>query len=98
MPSLPARPSREHLRKQAKRVARERAVGLAGAQHAVAVDYGFSNWAELMRHVASVRGEAAAAPSPLFAAVRAGDVDTVRRLLAEGANPRLDDGRETPLH
>ena len=34
----------------------------------------------------------------LFAAVRAGDVAAVRRLLAEGENPRLDDGRETPLH
>ena len=34
----------------------------------------------------------------LFTAVRAGDVDAVRRLLAGGANPRLDDGRETPLH
>jgi peptide-methionine (S)-S-oxide reductase len=31
-------------------------------------------------------------------AARAGDVDAVRRLLAEGANPRLGDGRETPLH
>lgn len=39
----------------------------------------------------------AAAP-PLFAAVRAGDVDAVRRLVAQGANPRLGDGRETPLH
>lgn len=37
-------------------------------------------------------------PSPLFAAVRARDVEAVRRLIAEGANPRLDDGRETPLH
>ncbi|MEA2785210.1 MAG: hypothetical protein QOF71_1314 [Candidatus Eremiobacteraeota bacterium] len=36
--------------------------------------------------------------SELLAAVRAGDVDAVRRLLAGGANPRLDDGRETPLH
>jgi ankyrin repeat protein len=98
MPSLPARPSREHLRKHAKRVARERAVGLAAAQRSVAADYGFSTWAELMRHVASVRGESVHAPSPLFAAVRAGDADTVRRLLADGANPRLDDGRETPLH
>src|ERR1700681_5027137 len=34
----------------------------------------------------------------LFEAVRARDVDAVRRLLAAGANPRLDDGRETPLH
>ncbi|HWT05081.1 MAG TPA: ankyrin repeat domain-containing protein [Xanthomonadales bacterium] len=98
MPSLPERPSREHLRKQAKRVARERSVGLAAAQHTIAGDYGFPNWSELMRHVASVRRESAAPPSPLFAAVRAGDLDAVRRLLAEGANPRLDDGRETPLH
>ena len=63
MPTLPARPSREHLRKQAKRFAKERP-----------------------------------APSPIFAAVRAGDVAAVRGLLAGGANPRLGDGRETPLH
>jgi hypothetical protein len=37
-------------------------------------------------------------PRALFAAVRGGDVDAVRRLLAAGANPRLSDGRETPLH
>ena len=98
MPTLPARPSREHLRKQAKRLSRERSVGLAAAQHAVAKDYGFPNWAELMRHVASVRAEEAVPPSPLFAAVRAGDAGAVRELLAAGANPRLDDGRETPLH
>ncbi|MDB5027102.1 MAG: Ankyrin repeat-containing protein [Candidatus Eremiobacteraeota bacterium] len=39
-----------------------------------------------------------AASSPLLAAVRAGDVDEVRRLLACGANPQHGDGRETPLH
>jgi peptide-methionine (S)-S-oxide reductase len=49
-------------------------------------------------HLDSVRGEGAVPPSPLFAAVRARDVEAVRRLIAEGANPRLDDGRETPLH
>nr|MDP9107302.1 hypothetical protein [Candidatus Eremiobacteraeota bacterium] len=62
MPSLPARPSREHLRKQAKRLARERSVGLAAAQHLLAGGYGFSNWPELMRHVAGLRGDAAAQP------------------------------------
>jgi hypothetical protein len=36
--------------------------------------------------------------SPLFAAVRAGDVDAVRLLVAGGVNPRHDDGHETPLH
>jgi hypothetical protein len=39
-----------------------------------------------------------AASSPLLAAVRAGDVDEVRRLLAGGVNPQHGDGRETPLH
>jgi peptide-methionine (S)-S-oxide reductase len=98
MASLPARPSREHLRKQAKRLARERSVDLAAAQRSLANEYGFSSWAELMQHVAEIRGEHAAPPSPLFTAVHAGDVGAVRRLIAEGANPRLDDGRETPLH
>jgi len=98
MPPLPPRPSREHLRKQAKKLARERSVGVAAAQRALAEDYGFSTWAALVQHVASVRGEQAVPPSPLFAAVRAGDVEAVRRFLAGGANPRLDDGRETPLH
>jgi len=97
MPALPARPSREHLRKQAKRLARDRSVQLADAQRLLASDYGFRTWSELMDHVASVRGEHTAA-SPLFAAVRAGDVDAVRALLAGGANPRIGDGRETPLH
>jgi ankyrin repeat protein len=50
-----------------------------------------------MQRVAAVRG-ARSVPSPLLAAVRAGDLDAVRRLLADGANPRLGDGRETPLH
>lgn len=34
----------------------------------------------------------------LLGAVRNGDIDGVRRLLTEGANPRLGDGRELPLH
>jgi ankyrin repeat protein len=95
MRSLPARPSREHLRKHAKRLARERSVGLAAAQRSLANEYGFRTWAELMRQVESARDTGTL---PLFEAVRARDVDAVRRLLAAGANPRLDDGRETPLH
>ncbi len=97
MPALPARPSREHLRKEAKRLARDRSLKLADAQRLLAHDYGFRTWALLMGHAASVRGEDSA-PSPLFAAVRAGDVGAVRRLLADGVNPRVGDGRETPLH
>jgi hypothetical protein len=91
MPALPTRPSREHLRKIAKRVARERAIGLAAAQHYVARDYGFATWAALLRHVADLE-------IPLFAAIRKRDLAAVQRLLGEGANPRHDDGRETPLH
>ena len=53
MASLPARPSREHLRKQAKRLASERNVGLATAQRSLANEYGFPGWAELMRDAIS---------------------------------------------
>jgi ankyrin repeat protein len=97
MPVLPARPSLEHLRKQAKRLARDRSLRLADAQRLLAHEYGFHTWAELSRRVSIARGENQTV-SPLFAAVRAGDAGVVRRLLAEGANPRLSDGRETPLH
>jgi hypothetical protein len=54
---LPLRPSAEHLRKQAKRLARERAIPLAEAQHALAREYGAQHWAELMHMVeAMLRG------------------------------------------
>jgi hypothetical protein len=43
-------------------------------------------------------GDIVSGASALFVAVRAGDVSTVRRLIAEGANPRLGDGRESLLH
>jgi hypothetical protein len=42
MSELPARPSKEHLRKQAKRLARDKSLGLAEAQRRVAADYGAS--------------------------------------------------------
>jgi ankyrin repeat protein len=77
---LPTRPSKEHLRKQAKRLAREQALGLAAAQRRLALDYGAANWAALMKQVD------AASLSPLAAAARAGDVAAVRRLLGAGAN------------
>jgi Ankyrin repeats (3 copies) len=97
MPTLHARPSAEYLRKQAKRTARARSIALADAQRFVASEHGFRTWADMMRHVASVRGEAIAVP-PLLAAVRLGDLAAVRELLDQGVNPRIGDGRETPLH
>ena len=47
MSELPARPSKEHLRKQAKRLARDKSLGLAEAQRKLAADYGANTWAEL---------------------------------------------------
>jgi len=97
MPDLPARPSAEHLRKEAKRLAREATIPLAVAQRRLASRYGFRNWAELVREVARRSGSADAA-NPLLAAVRSGDIDGVRKLLAAGVNPRLGDDRDLPLH
>jgi hypothetical protein len=95
MSELPVRPSAEHLRKQAKRAARQRSIRLAEAQRLLANEYGHRTWAQLMAYVARA---GAGRSSPLFAAVRSGDVATLRRLLAGGANPNLGDGTETPLH
>jgi ankyrin repeat protein len=77
---LPANPSREHLRKTAKRLARAEGVRLAEAQRRLAAGYGFRDWTELMRAAQDARGR-----SPIFAAAAAGDVEAVARLLAEGA-------------
>jgi hypothetical protein len=50
---LPEHPSEENLRKQAKRLARQEGVQLAAAQRRLAIEYGYRNWAELIRAVAS---------------------------------------------
>ncbi|MQA81575.1 MAG: ankyrin repeat domain-containing protein [Streptosporangiales bacterium] len=57
MPTLPDRPSLEHLRKRAKARRRTQSVGLAQAQHQVAREYGFASWPRLVHHVQSVRLE-----------------------------------------
>ena len=67
MSELPARPSKERLRKQAKRLARDKSLGLAEAQRKIAADYGASTWAELMRRVDAARGGEAAPLPPLAA-------------------------------
>jgi peptide-methionine (S)-S-oxide reductase len=82
---LPARPSKEHLRKQAKRLADRQSLGLAQAQRKIAAGYGFATWADLMHRVDSARGGETAVPlSPLAAAAHAGDLPAVQRLLREG--------------
>jgi peptide-methionine (S)-S-oxide reductase len=82
---LPARPSKEHLRKQAKRLADRQSLGLAQAQRKIAATYGSASWADLMRQVDKARGDdAAVSLSPLAAAAHAGDLPAVQRLLREG--------------
>jgi ATP-dependent Lon protease len=48
---LPNNPSEENLRKQAKRLASRDGLQLAAAQRQLAIEYGYRNWADLMRAV-----------------------------------------------
>ncbi len=91
---LPPNPSKEHLRKQAKRLAKDKSLKLAVAQRHLAIEHGAASWADLMRQV-----EAAVPLSPLGAAARSGDVASVRRLLADGAKleGQPEDRRPTDL-
>jgi peptide-methionine (S)-S-oxide reductase len=83
--ALPAHPSREHLRKQAKRLAKSRDLQLATAQRRLAQEYGHSSWSELMR---VVDGAAQASPSsPLALAAARADEAAVRELLSRGHRP-----------
>ena len=53
--ALPAKPSLESLRKQAKQIQRTMTGGkLAEAQHALAREYGFANWARLKSYVVTL--------------------------------------------
>jgi ankyrin repeat protein len=76
---LPAKPSLEYLRKQAKQLQRSTSQGkLADAQHALAREYGFANWTRLKSHVVTMGlqpGEA------LTVAIRDQDTQRVRELL-----------------
>lgn len=86
---LPASPSIENLKKQAKRLARSAGVQLAEAQRRLAGEYGYRTWAQL-----AAAAKAAARRSPLFEAAAAADAAEVRRLLREGADP--DGARSDP--
>ena len=97
--ALPARPSLEHLKNEAKqrlKVLRraEPNARLAGAQLAVARDYGFASWRQLKAHVDTL-DPAQLERKRVFEAARAGDIDVVRRAFAAGFDPAAidDDGR-----
>ncbi len=87
---LPIRPSSEHLRKQAKRLARKDAVPLAEGQHRLALDYGTRSWAELMHVVETMRrGEDRLEYTEydfeaLPTAANEGNIERVREILATG--------------
>ena len=69
--SLPAKPSLEFLRKQAKQLQRTMRQGkLADAQRALAREYGFADWARLKSHVVTL---CLAPPEALTAAIRDSD-------------------------
>lgn len=82
---LPAKPSQEHLRKLAKRLAKSRKLQLAAAQSQLAADYGYPDWAALMRAVDDASRLPTHHLTPLTAAAARADAATVRDLLARGA-------------
>lgn len=90
--TLPVRPSKEHLRKQAKRLARERGLRLAMAQRLLSAEYGATSWIDLMQRVDATTDRPPAARSALARSAEAGDLAGVRTLLAQGHAP---DGVET---
>ena len=97
--ALPARPSLEHLKNEAKqRLKVQRTTDphakLAGAQLALAREYGFASWRQLKAHV-DARDPVRLERKRVFDAARAGNVDAVRRAFTAGFDPATtdDDGR-----
>ena len=92
--SLPAKPSLQYLRKQAKELLRSMQEGkLADAQHALATDYGFATWAMLKSHVEAQD----LSPAEAFeAAVCGNNAERVRELLEK--YPELRQSIDSPLH
>jgi hypothetical protein len=82
--SLPPRPSLESLRKQAKRIARERSVSLRDAQLALAREYGFAGWRDLSAEVSKrVGNDLEWALAEARRVIHDNDIVVLKRLLAE---------------
>lgn len=97
--TLPARPSLEHLKNEAKQrlkaLRREKPKAkLAAVQLVLAREYGFTSWRQLKAHV-DRNDPARRERKRVFDAARAGDVETVRRAFEAGFDPATadDDGR-----
>jgi hypothetical protein len=82
--SLPARPSLESLRKQSKKIARDRSVSLRDAQLVLAREYGFAGWQDLTAEVSTRLGKGLEwAVAQAEQAIHDNDVERVKQLLAE---------------
>jgi hypothetical protein len=82
--SLPARPSLESLRKQAKKLAREASLSHRDAQLALAREYGFAGWQELVAEVQSRLGHSLEwAASRARQIIHDNDVEQLKQLLTE---------------
>src|SRR6266540_4057336 len=82
--SLPARPSLESLRKQAKKIARERSVLLRDAQLVLAREYGFAGWPDLTAEVSKRLGKGLEwAAEQARRVIHDNDVERLKQLLAE---------------
>ena len=90
---LPEKPNLAYLKKQAKELLRSMQQGkLADAQHALAQEYGFANWAKLKTHVEELGLSPAEA---LKAAVCDSDAARVRKVLKE--HPELRAHIDDPM-
>jgi hypothetical protein len=82
--SLPGRPSLESLRKQAKKIARDRSVSLRDAQLALAREYGFAGWQDLTAEVSTRLGKGLEwAAEQARHIIHDNDVERLKHLLAE---------------
>src|SRR5262245_25102083 len=81
---LPPRPSLESLRKQAKKLARERSVSLRDAQLALAREYGFAGWQALTAEVSKRLGKGLEwAVAQARQVIHDNDIEGLKQLLAE---------------
>ena len=94
---LPANPSQEYLRKEAKRLAKAEGLKLAAAQRRLAGEYGYKAWAALIRALQDAEPATVVDVRPLVEAAGRGDEDAVRALLASGERADANEDGETPL-
>jgi hypothetical protein len=82
--SLPPRPSLDSLRKQAKKIARDRSLSLRDAQLALAREYGFAGWPDLTAEVSTRLGKGLEwAVAQARRIIHDNDVDGLKQLVTE---------------